>query len=57
MKFVKMVASGSKMALRQGGVRVGFENEKYIKILFSRTAKLICLKFGMKHFLVVIYQE
>ena len=35
---------------------LGFKNEIYIKIFFSRTAWLRCLKFGMQHCLVVFYQ-
>ena len=52
-----MVALGSKMALRgAGGGGLGFKNEIYLKIFFSRTAWLRCLKFGLWHCLVVLYQ-
>ena len=47
-KFVQMVALGSKMALRRRVL--------CLKIFFSRTAWLRCLKFGMLHCLVVLYQ-
>ena len=38
------------------GGGLGFKNEIYFKIFFSRTAWLRCLKFGMWHCLVVLYQ-
>ena len=37
-----------------GGLR--FKNEIYLKIFFSRTARLRCLKFGLYYCLVVLYQ-
>ena len=35
---------------------LGFKNEIYFKIILSRTAWLRCMKFGMYHCLVVVYQ-
>ena len=35
---------------------LGFENKIYLKILFTRSAMLRCLKFGMQHCLMVLYQ-
>ena len=46
-EVVQLVAPGSKMALQHGvGGGLGLENEICLKI-FSRTARLRCLKFGM----------
>ena len=47
---------GPRVQNGPGAGGLGFETKKYLKIFFSRTAWLRCLKFGMKHCLVVLYQ-
>ena len=41
------VQNGSAAGGGGGGGGLGFKNEIYFKIFFSRTAWLRCLKFGM----------
>ena len=35
---------------------LGFENKIYLKIFFSRIARIRCLKLGTQHCLMVFYQ-
>ena len=52
------VCSNGGPGLQNGPAAGGleFKNEIYLKIFYSRTAWLWCLKFGLQHCLVVFYQ-